>query len=258
MNGQDQSHIRCKQCCNDIPRGARLCSYCSSYQDWRSWFSVSSTVLAMLTALVSVLGIATPAVINVLHSPKSDAILQTPSLDGTTLRVVAINRGDAPASLIRARIDGDYLAGATKVRLRNDGDASISPGSKLLTFDIIPLLDEGQSYEGSLQAMTAAMSGKPLPATSVLLGLAQSDGGVSVLTNPTSRTAALETAPLRTDARQVVHQQNPQLARPNPVSGLGLSPRTSGSGMADLPRCAGCTRRLRQRRPADAGVNPLL
>ena len=89
MSEQDQSHMLCKQCCNDIPPGARLCSHCSSYQDWRSWFSVSSTVLAMLTALVSVLGIATPAVINVLHSPKSDAILQVPSLDGTTLRVVA-------------------------------------------------------------------------------------------------------------------------------------------------------------------------
>jgi hypothetical protein len=182
MNEQDQSHVLCKQCCNAIPKGARLCSNCSSYQDWRGWFSVSSTVLALLTALASVLGIATPAVINVLHSPKSDAILQTPSLDGTTLRVVAINRGDAPASLIRARIDGEYLAGATKVRLRNDGDAIISPGSKLLTFDIIPLLDEKQSYDGSLQAMTAVVSGKPLPATSVLLGLAQSDGSVSVLT----------------------------------------------------------------------------
>lgn len=67
------------------------------------------------------------------------------------------------------------------MRLRSDADAIISPGSKLLTLDIIPLLDEKQSYDGSLEAMTAAVSGKPLPATSVLLGLAQSDGRVSVL-----------------------------------------------------------------------------
>jgi len=26
MNEQDQSHMLCKQCCNAIPRGARLCS----------------------------------------------------------------------------------------------------------------------------------------------------------------------------------------------------------------------------------------
>lgn len=181
MGEQDQSSVRCKQCRNDIPQGALLCSNCSSYQDWRGWFSVSSTVLALLTALLSVLGIATPVIINALHTPKSDAFLQTPSLDGATLRVLAVNRGDASASFVYARIDGDYLAGATKVRLRSDADAIISPGTKLLTFDIIPLLNEKQSYDGSLEAMTAAVSGKPLPPTSVLLGLAQSDGRVGVL-----------------------------------------------------------------------------
>lgn len=55
------------------------------------------------------------------------------------------------------------------------------PGSKLLIFDIVPLLEERQSYDGSLEAMTAVMSGKPLPVTSVLLGLAQSDDRFSVL-----------------------------------------------------------------------------
>lgn len=181
MNEEVNLPTLCKQCRNTIPEGALLCSHCGSYQDWRSTFSISSTVIALLTALVSVLGIATPAVINVLHVPRSDAVLQAPSIEGTTLRVVAVNRGDASASLIRARIDGEYLAGATKVRLRNDGDAIIPPGSKLLVFDIIPLLDEDQSYAGSLEAIQAIASKKPLPATSVLLGLEQSDGTVSVL-----------------------------------------------------------------------------
>jgi len=80
-----------------------------------------------------------------------------------------------------ARIDGEYLAGATKVRLRNDSDAIIPPGSKLLTFDIVPLLDEKQSYDESLEAMTAVISKKPLPTTSVLIGLTQSNGETSVL-----------------------------------------------------------------------------
>lgn len=66
MGEQDQSSVRCKQCCNDIPQRALLCSECGSYQDWRGWFSVSSTVLALLTALLSVLGIVTPVIINAL------------------------------------------------------------------------------------------------------------------------------------------------------------------------------------------------
>jgi ribosomal protein L40E len=181
VDEQVESQKFCKQCYKTIPKEARLCSHCNSYQDWRSWFSISGTVLALLTALVSVLGIATPAIIKVLHTPKSNAVLQAPSLDGTMLRIVATNSGDAPASLVRARIAGDYLAGATKIRLRNDGDAIIPPGSKLLTFDIVPLLDEDQSYAGSMEALTAVVSKKPMPPTSILLEVAQSDGASAEL-----------------------------------------------------------------------------
>lgn len=174
----------CKQCHNPIPVGAKLCSHCGSYQDWRSWFSISTTVLALLTALVSVLGIAIPAIKTVVHTPKSLATLESPSFEGVTLRVLALNKGDAPASLIRARIGGEYLAGATKVRLRDEANAIIPPGTKLFIFDIVPLLDEGQSYQKSLEVMQAVLSKTPLPPTFVLIGVAQSDGTVGVLKVP--------------------------------------------------------------------------
>ena len=40
-----------------LPRGAVLCSNCQTYQDWRRWLPASPTILALLTALVSVLGV---------------------------------------------------------------------------------------------------------------------------------------------------------------------------------------------------------
>jgi hypothetical protein len=171
--GKDSS---CKQCRLPLPDGATLCAQCHSYQDWRAWFSISTPVLALLTALVSVTGIAGPVLYQIVHVPRSEAYLTDPSIDGTTLRIVAVNKGDAPASLIRARINGDYFAGATKIRLRSDADAIIPPGAKLLTFDIVPLLDEDQSYQGSLEALTAIVAKKPLPRTSIVIGIAQSDG----------------------------------------------------------------------------------
>ncbi len=186
MAEEDPTQSLCKECRNPIPYRARLCSHCNSYQDWRGLFSISTITLALMTALISVIGAVSPAVINMLYPPRSKASLQMPSLDGTTLRVVAINKGGAPASLIRARIDGDYLAAATKVRLRNDGDAIIPPGSKLLTFDVIPLLNEDQSYQGSLDALGAIVSKKHLPQTSVIFGLAHSDGSISVHKFPLS------------------------------------------------------------------------
>jgi hypothetical protein len=140
----------------------------------------------LLTALVSVLGITVPAIKTALYTPKSHVTLESPALEGTTLGVLAVNKGNAPASLIRARIQGEYLAGATKVRLRDDADAIIPPGSKLLTFEIIPLLDESQSYKGSLEALLAVLSKKPLPPTFVLISVAQSDGTKGVLRVPLS------------------------------------------------------------------------
>ena len=170
----------CKQCKNEIPCGARVCSKCNSYQDWRSIIPFSNTALALLTAFVSVIGIATPAIYNVAHKPRSEAMLTMPSVDGTTLRAVAINRGDAPASLIKAWVDSEYLAAATKVRLRNDSDAIIHPGSQLLTFDIIPLLDEDDSYRSSLEMLTYVTQNKEAPRTEIRFHVFQSDGRFAI------------------------------------------------------------------------------
>jgi len=105
-----------------------------------------------------------------------------PALDGTILRVVAVNSGDAPATLAGARMHSNYLAPATKVRLRNDDDAIIPPGSKLLTFDIVPLLDEDTSYRDSLEIMGSIISNKDTPKTDIVIGLQQSDGSLGILT----------------------------------------------------------------------------
>lgn len=170
----------CKQCNTKIPLGARICATCNSYQDWRGILPFSNTVLALLTAFVSVLGIAIPAVYGIVHTPRSRATLTMPSIDGTTLRVVAINRGDAPASVIKAWVDSDYLAAATKVRFRSDSDAIIRPGSQLLTFDIVPLLDEDDSYRSSLEILTYVTQGKPAPRTEFRFHMVQSNGDFSV------------------------------------------------------------------------------
>lgn len=44
----------CFQCCNEIPANAKICTACSSFQNWRRHLNFSSTVLALLVALVSV------------------------------------------------------------------------------------------------------------------------------------------------------------------------------------------------------------
>jgi hypothetical protein len=121
---------------------------------------LSNITLALLTALISVLGVAGPSIYKLVHKPRSDAYLVNLAVDGTRIRVTAINWGDAPAVLGEAFVDSEYLAPATKVRLRSDGAALLPPGTSLISFDVIPLLDEGQSYAASLDAMTRMLAQK--------------------------------------------------------------------------------------------------
>jgi hypothetical protein len=176
MDKKSEQFTKCKQCKSEIPIDARLCSACNSYQDWRNYIPFSNTALALLTALISVIGATGPELYKVVHTPQSKASITMPSIEGTTLRIIVTNRGDAPALLGKVGVDSELLAGATKVKLRNDADAIIQPGSKLLTFDIIPLLDEDESYRESLEIMSLLMQNKPVPPTKIDIQLFQSDG----------------------------------------------------------------------------------
>src|SRR5258708_30177036 len=61
---------RCVTCREKIERGAKICIRCNQFQDWRRFFGLSSTILSLLVALVSVLSIAIPAAFYDTASPK--------------------------------------------------------------------------------------------------------------------------------------------------------------------------------------------
>jgi RNA polymerase subunit RPABC4/transcription elongation factor Spt4 len=177
MNDADAAQTAlCKQCKHRIPIEAKLCSTCNSHQDWRGWLAISTSSLALITSIAAVIGIAIPPLYKILHEPRSEAMISMPTTDGTTLRVIATNNGDAAASLGKVWVSSDLLAGATKIRLRNDADAIIQPGSKSLTFDIVPLLDEKKSYEYSIQMLGLIGKKEPAPRTEIRFEVLQSDG----------------------------------------------------------------------------------
>jgi RNA polymerase subunit RPABC4/transcription elongation factor Spt4 len=177
---------KCRQCRHPIPISAKICSTCKSYQDWRGSLPITSTALAVLTAMISVVSLAVPSFINAFHRPRSNAYLTMPSFDGTNLRIIAINSGDAPASLLPAHVQGTFLAGATRVRLKNEEAAFVKPGAQQIVFDIVPPLSSSQAYKASLDILVDLMpdtKGNPSPEKTVeniVVGVMQSNGHYSV------------------------------------------------------------------------------
>lgn len=177
MDGQaSQLDLKCKQCGLPIPDNARLCHHCHSYQDWRGWLSISNTALALIIALITVVSTSVVTLGDYFRVPRSDAFLTSPAIDGTSMRVVAINHGDAPAAILDSNIVSEFLAPSTKIKLRDESNAIIPPGSQLLIFDIIPLLTEDESYRASLEILGLVTANAPIPMTSIHIRLRQSSG----------------------------------------------------------------------------------
>jgi hypothetical protein len=56
----------CIECSLPIPRSAKKCTECDTYQDWRRYLPFSTTILSLTIALFSVLGLSIPSIIEAM------------------------------------------------------------------------------------------------------------------------------------------------------------------------------------------------
>lgn len=102
------------------------------------------------------------------------------TLEGTTVRIMVVNNGDASGVFVRAFAESEYLAPATKIRLRDDQKAVVVPGTNLLMFDVVPLLDQGQSYKNSVEMIQLSLQNKEVPKTDIVFVFGESNGELRV------------------------------------------------------------------------------
>jgi hypothetical protein len=107
----------CKICAEPIKIAARKCIHCDSYQDWRSKINFSSTVLSLVVALVSVLTVAVPVVIQTLTPKDSNLKFQIAGASEDTLSILVTNSGTRPG-FVRQFADLTARYGATELKTR--------------------------------------------------------------------------------------------------------------------------------------------
>ncbi len=98
---EQQVLVPCLTCREAIRAGAKKCIHCDSFQDWRGKLTVSSSVLALIVALVSVLGATLPAWKAALTPHDSDVKIFFIGLSGQRLHVMIANSGDRPAGILK-------------------------------------------------------------------------------------------------------------------------------------------------------------
>ena len=95
----DRTKKQCTTCGEIIANSARKCIHCDAYQDWRQYLAFSTTVLALLVALLSVATVAVPVFHDLLTTKDSDLVgaFQGFSDDGAVF--VVSNSGNRPGTV---------------------------------------------------------------------------------------------------------------------------------------------------------------
>ncbi|WP_165184980.1 hypothetical protein [Caulobacter soli] len=104
----------CRACCYDMPAKANKCVKCSSLQDWQRYLTFSSSILALLTALVSVSTFAIP----IWKSAFAPSIVPFISVNRMNLDSFLVSIGNDGASPMAIK---DFF-----LELRGQGDLRIT------------------------------------------------------------------------------------------------------------------------------------
>ena len=97
-SGSDQqnSHHFCSTCAEKILARAKKCTHCGSFQDWRKFVDVGNTALALLVALVTVVGSTLPHVLAAARGGGSNIAVALGALEIDRITLVARNDGVLP------------------------------------------------------------------------------------------------------------------------------------------------------------------
>lgn len=133
----------CITCAELIPDRAKRCNKCNSYQNWRRYFDYSSTVLALLTALVSVTTFALPVIKQSVFGENSEILSVFHGFDNDSFIMIATNQGTRPGTIGAAAFSYRHAQTGSGsgyiLKLTNAADdIFIEPGkSKLIRYQMM-------------------------------------------------------------------------------------------------------------------------
>jgi hypothetical protein len=96
--------VPCKVCREPVRQGAKKCIHCDSMLDWRGWLGISETALALLVALVSVVGATAPRIVELFTPQFSNLKVNVRQVFSNNIELAAVNEGHKSSELVSASI----------------------------------------------------------------------------------------------------------------------------------------------------------
>lgn len=88
---------KCFMCQSTIPFAAMKCTECDSYQGWRRFLGLSSSILTLLIALFSVLGLVVPVLLTTFDDKVAQLSVARAVIVEDKIEVALVNYGERSA-----------------------------------------------------------------------------------------------------------------------------------------------------------------
>jgi predicted nucleic acid-binding Zn ribbon protein len=176
------SFLPCVKCGRLIDKKASVCSNCQALQHWRRSFSLSTTVLSLLIALIAVMSPAITAY-NYLRDYHSRTSFIVTDFGDKTISVYVWNTGSKPSALSRSLLILGNVPLATLEPSKSDRTKTVIPphDKAILELSVAGLTEKGIALESSKQSSTSSSESPAL-----LLEIEESDGSHRRLEVPLS------------------------------------------------------------------------
>ena len=93
----------CVVCREEIKQDAKKCIHCDSYQDFRRWINISSVVLSLMIALLSVTAVTLPVLKDFMLPPDAELNFSlVEKYDDYTWFRIAVSNSGTKAAVIKA------------------------------------------------------------------------------------------------------------------------------------------------------------
>lgn len=152
----------CRACGSAIADSAYLCHHCGQYQDWQRFFPFSSTVLALLAAMLALLGVSLPDIKRSLTSDKTNITFVHASRDGIPVgpregpkicmdgfQILSTNSGNRDGSIVEVIFEfrGQRLSARLPSEFMSRHDYLLEPGkTRILPYYVPPGVIPANDY----------------------------------------------------------------------------------------------------------------
>jgi hypothetical protein len=183
----DEKRVACPVCGELIASRAQKCVHCCSELTWRKYLTFSNTSLALVTALIAVVGATAPA-IHTLLTPKNSAMRANFSgadPDGKTISVLVSNDGRRTGAVNRLALTvdfGDHRGMNIEPRTKDDTAIFVDPEKTIgVTFYFANATIQMKSADSIKDLSSAAIAEERLlkSTTTIWVRFVDSTGHVS-------------------------------------------------------------------------------